>query len=68
MEAYHEQFTEVGWFQFSLGRISSKWSEAVRACSEVESIDLEQDCTWLHHRRGNGNYSKEYPQPSAPPL
>jgi len=30
--AYTHQFHTLGWYNFCLGRISSKWHEAVRAC------------------------------------
>jgi hypothetical protein len=30
-QAFYEQFDQLSWFQFSLGRITTKWARAVQA-------------------------------------
>jgi hypothetical protein len=32
MAAFHDQFHTIGWFQFSVGRVSTRWSKVYKGC------------------------------------
>ncbi len=42
-QAYYEQFYQLSWYQFSLGRISQKWTKALVAYDSVMTITRDSD-------------------------